>query len=35
MLVDQEQTQRQTKPQSGSCLHCHAAVMPLYRKTWR
>ena len=23
---------RQTKPQSGSCLHCHAAVMPLYRK---
>ena len=32
MLVDQEQTQRQTKPQSGSCLHCHAAVMPLYRK---
>ncbi len=32
MLQDQEQTKRQTKPQSGSCLHCHAAIMPLYRK---
>lgn len=32
MLADQEATQRQTKPQSGSCLHCHAAIMPLYRK---
>ncbi len=32
MLVDQEQTERQTKPQTGSCLHCHASVMPLYRK---
>lgn len=32
MLSDQEQTQRQTKPQSGSCLHCHATVMPLYRE---
>jgi nitrite reductase (cytochrome c-552) len=32
MLQDQEQTQRQTKPQSGSCLHCHASIMPLYRK---
>ncbi|MBN1586209.1 MAG: ammonia-forming cytochrome c nitrite reductase subunit c552 [Candidatus Omnitrophica bacterium] len=31
MLEDQEKTQRQTKPQSGSCLHCHASVMPLYR----
>jgi nitrite reductase (cytochrome c-552) len=31
MLVDQEITERQTKPQSGSCLHCHASVMPLYR----
>jgi nitrite reductase (cytochrome c-552) len=31
MLSDQEQTQRLTKPQTGSCLHCHAAVMPLYR----
>ena len=29
---DQEQTGRQTKPQSGSCMHCHAAIMPLYRK---
>ncbi len=32
MLSDQEQTQRQTKPQSGSCLHCHASIMPLYRE---
>src|SRR5690606_8548393 len=32
MLYDQEVTQRQTKPQSGSCLHCHASVMPLYRE---
>ncbi|MFO0620410.1 MAG: ammonia-forming cytochrome c nitrite reductase subunit c552 [Polyangia bacterium] len=32
MLYDQEATQRLTKPQSGSCLHCHASVMPLYRK---
>ncbi|MFN0058483.1 MAG: ammonia-forming cytochrome c nitrite reductase subunit c552 [Planctomycetota bacterium] len=31
MLADQEATQRLTKPQSGSCLHCHASVMPLYR----
>ncbi len=31
MLVDQEQTKRHAKPQSGSCLHCHASVMPLYR----
>jgi nitrite reductase (cytochrome c-552) len=31
MLHDQEQTRRLTKPQSGSCLHCHASVMPLYR----
>lgn len=31
MLQDQEETLRQTKPQSGSCLHCHASVMPLYR----
>jgi nitrite reductase (cytochrome c-552) len=31
MLEDQEQTKRLTKPQSGSCLHCHASVMPLYR----
>jgi len=32
MLSDQEQTQRHTKPQSGSCLHCHASIMPLYRE---
>jgi nitrite reductase (cytochrome c-552) len=32
MLVDQEATDRLSKPQSGSCLHCHASVMPLYRK---
>ena len=32
MLADQEATQRLTKPQSGSCLHCHASIVPLYRK---
>jgi nitrite reductase (cytochrome c-552) len=32
MLSDQEETKRLTKPQSGSCLHCHASIMPLYRK---
>jgi len=32
MLVDQEGTERLTKPQSGSCLHCHASIMPLYRQ---
>src|SRR5215471_18263818 len=32
MLYDQEETKRLTKPQTGSCLHCHASVMPLYRK---
>ncbi|GAB3650419.1 ammonia-forming cytochrome c nitrite reductase subunit c552 [Ramlibacter alkalitolerans] len=32
MLVDQENTQRQTKPQTGSCLHCHGSVIPLYRE---
>ncbi len=31
MLTDQENTERLTKPQSGSCLHCHASIMPLYR----
>ncbi len=31
MLADQQETERLTKPQSGSCLHCHASVMPLYR----
>jgi len=32
MLQDQEQTQRLSKPQTGSCLHCHASIMPLYRE---
>jgi nitrite reductase (cytochrome c-552) len=32
MLQDQESTERLTKPQSGSCLHCHASIMPLYRQ---
>lgn len=32
MLHDQEATKRLTKPQSGSCLHCHASIMPLYRE---
>ena len=31
MLSDQEKTERLTKPQTGSCLHCHASIMPLYR----
>ncbi len=31
MLQDQEETKRQTKPQSGSCMHCHASIMPVYR----
>ncbi len=32
MLQDQEETGRQKVPLSGSCLHCHASVMPLYRE---
>ncbi len=32
MLADQEATKRLGKPQSGSCLHCHASIMPLYRE---
>jgi nitrite reductase (cytochrome c-552) len=32
MLADQEASKRLSKPQSGSCLHCHASIMPLYRK---
>ncbi|WP_372806947.1 ammonia-forming cytochrome c nitrite reductase subunit c552 [Pontiella sp.] len=32
MLQDQESTERLTKPQSGSCMHCHASIMPVYRK---
>lgn len=31
MLTDQEGTKRLSKPQSGSCLHCHGSIMPLYR----
>jgi nitrite reductase (cytochrome c-552) len=32
MLFDQEHTRRVTeKPQPGSCLHCHASVIPAYR----
>jgi nitrite reductase (cytochrome c-552) len=34
MLADQEATRRtKERKQPGSCLHCHASVMPLYRKT--
>jgi nitrite reductase (cytochrome c-552) len=33
MLSDQEMTRRVTeRPQPGSCLHCHASVMPTYRR---
>lgn len=32
MLQDQEATERLTKPQSGSCMHCHASIMPVYRE---
>ena len=33
MLYDQEQTKRVTeRPQPGSCLHCHASVIPTYRR---
>jgi nitrite reductase (cytochrome c-552) len=32
MLHDQEVTERQTKPQSGACLHCHASIVPTYRR---
>ena len=32
MLSDQESTERLSKPQTGSCLHCHASIMPLYRE---
>lgn len=32
MLTDQQQTRRTKEgKQPGSCLHCHASVMPLYR----
>lgn len=32
MLDDQESTKRLEKPQTGSCLHCHASIMPVYRE---
>lgn len=32
MLDDQESTKRLEKPQTGSCLHCHASIMPVYRQ---
>lgn len=32
MLEDQETTKRLSKPQTGSCLHCHASIMPVYRE---
>jgi nitrite reductase (cytochrome c-552) len=32
MLSDQDETRRtQERPQPGTCLHCHSAVMPAYR----
>ncbi|NMC21288.1 MAG: ammonia-forming cytochrome c nitrite reductase subunit c552, partial [Thermogutta sp.] len=36
MLRDQDQTERVTRfTQPGSCLHCHAAVLPAYREMGR
>jgi nitrite reductase (cytochrome c-552) len=33
MLADQEKTRRVTeRPQPGSCLHCHASIIPTYRR---
>ena len=33
MLTDQEQTKRVTeRPQPGACLHCHASIIPTYRR---
>src|SRR5262249_25800388 len=32
MLTDQEATKRLSKPQSGSCLHWHASIIPVYRE---
>ncbi len=33
MLYDQGVTERVTKkPQAGACLHCHASIVPTYRK---
>lgn len=36
MLTDQEQTRRVSEAkQSGACLHCHASVVPTYRRLGR
>ncbi|MEE9367414.1 MAG: ammonia-forming cytochrome c nitrite reductase subunit c552 [Pontiella sp.] len=32
MLSDQEETKRHNVKQSGSCMHCHASIMPVYRE---
>jgi nitrite reductase (cytochrome c-552) len=33
MLTDQEQTKRVLeRPQPGNCLHCHASIIPTYRR---
>ena len=32
MLSDQEETKRHNVSQSGSCMHCHASIMPVYRE---
>jgi nitrite reductase (cytochrome c-552) len=33
MLADQEQTERvRQRSQPGACLHCHASILPTYRK---
>jgi nitrite reductase (cytochrome c-552) len=33
MLYDQEQTERVTqRPQAGACLHCHASIVPTWRR---
>jgi nitrite reductase (cytochrome c-552) len=33
MLTDQEQTRRVTeRPQPGACLHCHASIIPTFRR---
>jgi nitrite reductase (cytochrome c-552) len=32
MLSDQEETKRHNVSQWGSCMHCHASIMPVYRK---
>lgn len=33
MLFDQEHTRRVTeRPQPGACLHCHASIVPTYRR---